>query len=291
MKVDFISDLHIDFWVKERNPESPKLLKQIKKYCEMIDAKGGELLLIAGDLGHYFTQDSQFLLYMKTLYKNVIFVRGNHDMYLVSGKQQMKYEYDWKKRMQEYKDFCKENDIYYLDGETVEINGYKFAGIGMSWDKSFYETKEKRIVKDQEVKEFYNNTMNDSRLIFNESDNYYIPLAYGGKYWHSKFDPFEYFQQEMEKLKKIEKVDLVVSHYAPINPYSEDNEYKDELSSTFYMFDGIEEAKRIDPKYWVFGHMHKSVDINVENINFLCNPLGYPDENTYTTVKTIDLGV
>ena len=83
MKVDYISDLHLDFWIRELNPQSPKFQKQIDQYLDMIHAKGGDVLIIAGDLGHYFQQDSAFLLACKELYRHVMLVRGNHDMYLI----------------------------------------------------------------------------------------------------------------------------------------------------------------------------------------------------------------
>lgn len=34
-------------------------------------------------------------------------------------------------------------------------------------------------------------------------------------------------------------------------------------------------------KYWVFGHTYDPIEYEIENVKFLCNPLGYPNESNY----------
>jgi len=34
-------------------------------------------------------------------------------------------------------------------------------------------------------------------------------------------------------------------------------------------------------KYWVFGHTHDPIEYKIEGVDFLCNPLGYPNESNY----------
>ena len=34
-----------------------------------------------------------------------------------------------------------------------------------------------------------------------------------------------------------------------------------------------------DIKFWIYGHTHDFTNRNLGNINFICNPLGYPFEN------------
>ena len=33
-------------------------------------------------------------------------------------------------------------------------------------------------------------------------------------------------------------------------------------------------------KYWFYGHTHTPLEITHKKINFCCNPIGYPNENT-----------
>lgn len=293
MKVAFMSDLHIDFYIREKNPQSPKFTKQVMEYCNLIKLEtDADVLIIPGDLGHYNQQDKEFLTICKRYYKHVILVRGNHDMYLVSPSLQKKYLKDSMNRVLEMKRWCSENDIHYLDGDIISIEGYNFGGVGMSWDKSFYERLEGKEVSDAVITEFFNNTMNDSKLIFGGSDNLRIPTAYGGTYFKSSFDHFNYFKSEYQKLQRIndfDNIDVMVTHYPPVQPPKMANDYGEDLSSTFYMFDGETDVKRISPKYWLFGHMHSTYDFEKHGTKFMCNPCGYPGEGLPTYVKVIEI--
>jgi Icc-related predicted phosphoesterase len=282
MKVHYISDLHVDFWVRETNPQSPK----------------ADVLIIAGDLGHYNHQDQAFLLKCKEVYKHIMFVRGNHDMYLISNRIKNKFLFDSMNRVNEMKRFCRENGIHYLDGNVISIDGYNFGGVGMSWDDSYYIKLASKDCPDynpskNEVNEFFKNTMNDAKLIYGGSDNFDVQTAYGGRYFESSFNQNEYFECEYKKLQNIndyDNIDIMVSHYIPIVPYEFSySSYEDSSSSTFYMFDGYKDVERINPKYWIFGHMHSEYDFNYKDVNFLCNPLGYPGEYTFGKVREIEL--
>lgn len=294
MKVDYISDIHIDFWCRETNPQHPKFHKQLEKLISIlkIPETNSEVLIIAGDLGHYNHQDKEFLLKCKQYYKKIFLVRGNHDMYLI-GKQEMKYSLNWRNRAQDLKLWCNENNIDYLDGDIIEYNGKKFAGVGMSWDRSYYEYLQKRNVRNSEILEFYKNTMNDAKLILEGGENYKVPTSYGGSYLHSTFNQFNYFEEEYEKLQNIrdyDDINVMISHYVPTNPFIYGiKHYEKDLASTFYMFNGEKDIERIQPEKWIFGHMHFNYNFIHKDVNFLCNPLGYPGEDTYNVVKTFEI--
>ena len=292
MKVDYISDVHLDFWVKEKNPENYKLDKQINDFIDnTLFAKGGDVLILAGDTGHYYHQDSRFLLLLKEHYEHIILVHGNHDMYLVSSGQQKKYLYDSKNRILEMKRFCRETPgLHYLDGDVICIEGYKFGGAGMSWDKSFLEKLTGEVPNNESVLSQYKSVMNDARLIMGGTESYYVNLSYGGRRLITSFDPFAFFDEQMKKLQSIDEnddIDVMVSHYAPLIPPGMPAHFACDPNSTFYYFDGRKEIDRINPKYWIFGHTHDKYDFNYGSTRFLCNPLGYPAENTYTVIESI----
>jgi len=274
MRVDYLSDLHIDFFIKEINPGN-KLNDKIKNYADDLNLCGGEVLIVAGDLGHYFIQDSAFLLYMKELYTNVLFVYGNHDFYLVSEGQRKKYKNSWN-RINELKEFCLLNDINYLDGNSVTINDVKFSGAGMSWDKSFIENLRCCSVGDDEVIQLYNKTMSDSRLIIQGQ--------------LEKFNPFKFFQNELNKLQNIESTDVMISHYGPCLPPAMNPEYSTSEISTFFYFDGKKELERLKPKFWVYGHTHTPAYYNYNDTVMASNPIGYPNENCLPRVLSFNIG-
>lgn len=297
MKVDFISDLHTDFYVREANPQTPKFQKQIKDMINLMKPNNHDVLIIAGDLGHYNQQDKALLQELRHYYNRIILVRGNHDMYLVSSNLQKKYLYDSKNRYLEMRMWCKEQDgIHYLDGDIICINGITFGGVGMSWDKTYYDylnRSDGHIASNGEIKEFFNNTMNDAKLIFGGKPNYDVSTSYGCKYLQSSFDYKSYFESEKKKLEQImdyDDVDIMVSHYTPVIPENyEKTTYGLSSSSTFYMFDGYKDVERISPKYWIFGHMHAEYDFKYKDTRFLCNAFGYPGEGLPTKIKTIEI--
>lgn len=286
MNIHFISDIHIDFWVKEKNPQKQiKMDSQIDtliKYMYMEDT--ADVLVIPGDLGHYYTQDTRFLSKCKEIYKHIILVRGNHDMYLVGKSNKDRYELDSFKRVEHLKDWCKSQDgIHYLDGDIVEIEGVKFGGVGMSWDTS-YASKIARGYNEMDILSKFKKVMNDAKLITKGKRN-----SYYGSY--HEFDPYSYFKEEYAKLQLMrdyDDIDVMVSHYGPVVPENMPIQYRN-ITSTFYYFDGLKDIQRISPKYWLFGHTHDRYDFMVEDTRLMCNPLGYPGEMSGNFIQEIEI--
>jgi hypothetical protein len=44
--------------------------------------------------------------------------------------------------------------------------------------------------------------------------------------------------------------------------------------------DNLIEINRNKIKYWIYGHTHTPSNIFINEIPFLCNPIGYPNENS-----------
>ena len=282
LDIDFISDTHIDFWIKEKNV-SNKLNILVEEYVKTIlKPKGNKVLVIAGDLGHYFVQDTAVLLELKKYYKHLILVRGNHDMYLVSNAQQAKYDKSSSKRVNEMKEFCLNNDIYYLDGDTVNIDGFKFGGVGMWYDLPNIGDIDK-----------WNHVMNDSNLIMEGSTPVRFQYGYGGYYKSSQWDTQGYYLKEVQKLKDLvpQNIDVLVTHISPIiipDKYLK-TEYRGDPNNIFYCSDNLSVIKDIDPEVVIFGHTHSSYDFDLEEQWFVCNPLGYKGERTGNEIQQITL--
>ena len=293
MKIDYISDVHIDFWCREINTQNPKFKKQLKFLIDTIlpnKEKSGKVLIIAGDLGHYYKQDTEFLLEIKQYYEHIFLVPGNHDMYLVSDSIKKTYMFDSWNRVLEMKSFCRDNKgFHYLDGNKVVVDGISFAGCGMAWDGSYGKV----VYPDCDMGELlghWENVMNDANLMFmNGKDVINVPTAYGGRYTKPSFDPIEFFSSQKKKIEKIDGADVVVSHYGPKVPDDISETYKSDLTTSFYYFNGDDDIDRIKPKKWIYGHTHRKVNEVYKGCNMLCNPLGYPGENTYTVIKSFEI--
>lgn len=285
MKIYYMSDLHFDFYINYSNKES-KNKKYLDNYLQLtgvskIPEDERNILIIPGDISNT-NKEAMFLLKeLKKLFKEIIIVTGNHDLYLHSSSQAHKYKNISWNRVKEMKEFCLQQNIHLLDGEVIKINDISFGGLGMTWDTSYYGFLTRSKPNNSEVLSFFRSYMNDSEYILDGFKPYKVPLAYNGYDIVSSWNPLKYFEKEYIKLKEIPKVDVMITHYSPVIPENIPLKYADDKGSTFYMFDGSEEVKRIQPKFWLFGHMHNKYDFSKDGVRFLCNPIGYPGETSY----------
>ncbi len=278
LDIDYISDIHADFWITELNPQHKKFKKQLNHFIQnILIPKTSNVLVLAGDQGHHISQDYVVLKELKNYYKHIIIVPGNHDYYLI-GRNKSKFKYQSEDRLEHTIKTCTELDnVHYLIGQVIEIQGFKIGGLGMWHDESYALNYPEKNVYDE-----WCNTMNDSKLILNGR---LFDYGYGAT--HSTFDYRKKFKSEKQKLQKIKNVDLMITHYGPRIPNLPEK-YKNFLT-TFYYFDGIKDIERINPQFWIHGHTHGSYSEIYNETEIICNALGYPDELSYNEIKTITL--
>ncbi|MFF2532288.1 metallophosphoesterase [Brevibacillus sp. NPDC058079] len=265
---DLISDVHIDFWVNvDSNP-----FKMQKKTDAFVDSivpdRCSKVLVIAGDMGHYNNQNQLFLKSLKRYYQYIIVVRGNHDLYLVSGQQRKKYKYSSDNRWNEMKEFIKETPgAFVLEGDIVTLDGITFGGTGMWYDYSYGiieygKTKE-------EIVQLWRKEMNDSKLIQGLPD----------------------FSEEASRFNAIiEKSDVIVTHVGgDWSRLSNKSRYVQGLTSSFYFFDGSKWMDKLKGKTWCFGHVHDHSDYTHNGCRFINNAKGYPRDNPDARIKNISI--
>ena len=78
--------------------------------------------------------------------------------------------------------------------------------------------------------------------------------------------------KQYENDDSIENI-VIVTHTIPLINYcdkgSEDTEYNSK-------FENILKFKKIS--HWIFGHTHSHYETKINNITFICNPRGRPEE-------------
>lgn len=287
MKISYCSDIHLDFWCTEINTQNKKFRTQLNNFINnILKPTISDVLIIAGDLGHYFKQDIELLLSLKSYYTHIIITYGNHDMYLLGSSTQKKYNFNSLNRINEMKEWCKlQDNIHYIDGNTITINNIIFGGVGMSWDSS-YARSIYSDMDDNELISHWINIMNDYKYIFQDGIQVYKKnLMYGDYITVPSFKPIEFFKKEREKLDNISKCDIMISHYAPKVPYNTPNKF----DNSFYFFDGTKDIDRLNCKMWIYGHTHNSINEIYNDCNLLCNPIGYPDENKKNKIQIFTL--
>ncbi|MDD7150958.1 MAG: metallophosphoesterase, partial [Bacilli bacterium] len=79
LNVDYVSDLHLGFYIKDLNST-----EEINKFViDKIKPKvKSSVLVIAGDIDEDINRVSELLYSCSKYYKKVIFVLGNHEYYI-----------------------------------------------------------------------------------------------------------------------------------------------------------------------------------------------------------------
>jgi len=264
MKISITSDIHIDFWVGI-NGSVKKQQKTMRLLIEkLLPAEKSDTLVIAGDIGHYNHQNKLLFETLREYYKNVIWVHGNHDLYMISNSVKKKYGCNSFERLEDMiKTADKIDGVHYLNGNIVEIDGFKFGGCGM-WYNYDYAMKVWKMPHIQCV-QMWNDYLNDANL---------IKVPWKGII--GKINVEEYFDEQLELLKQVYlKSDVIVTH---INPDWENIHAKWRFpESTFFTFDGRGIIKKLDEnKMWIFGHTHdKYFYSHPSGCTMICNPVDY----------------
>lgn len=265
MKIDYFSDPHFDLWFNpEQNIDHNKFDLQFRKY---IPLKPSEVLIIAGDLGHYNRQNIQILKAIKEIYgyKNIICVLGNHDYYLSTKGQQVGFKKKSLSRVAQMRKLINQEDgLYCLDGNIIEIDGIRFGGCDSWYNDEYlkqYSLNENYTY--ELINQMWKNSMGDSDLIYE--------VEY--------FD--EIYKLEEPKLQELHnKCYVMITHVNPSHLKEHlDPKWADDKTSTFFSFNGHNLMKNGTMKYWIFGHTHKKIDYEYNGVQCFCNPLGYPHEN------------
>ena len=267
---DAISDIHLDFYISPHKSEQ-KMVTLLNNFIqEILPANPQEVLVIAGDLGHYNYQNYRFLLELRNYYQHIILVAGNHDFYLVTGKVRSRYQMDSRKRLQNMKDLAVSiPNVHYLDGDTIEINHVVYGGTSMWYD---FEYSIQNFGMDKETMyEIWQATMNDG-IYIKRLGSFYL---------------LDYYMEQKEKLGSIlGKSDVIVTHVGPDWSQVEPQHEPDHIHS-FYYFDGACYFPYIENKVWVYGHHHTRVDYINHGCRFINAALGYPEESKGRRIKNI----
>lgn len=283
MKVDVTSDLHVDFWIDVKKPATKQKKLITEWIAKLLPEAPSDVIVIAGDIGHYNWQNKILFDVLRKTYKKVIWTSGNHDLYMISHSIRDQFNGNSFERLGNMIALANAIDgVHYLDGTTIQIGDFTIGG-GSAWYDGSY-AKEKYKYGDSDIRALWRASMNDANLIYDPRNTL-----------HGILNIFEHANQENAKLDNIyDKCDLVVTHIAPdwhhiVGKY-------ETTTTAFYCFDGREMLKGMKPNaHWLFGHTHDLFYYeHPSGPTMVCNPLGYPYNGldiTRRKFKTIELGV
>jgi len=269
MKIDIISDIHLDFYARFNKIKTEAF---VEKLINSKRDKDFEVLVIAGDIGHYNDDNLYQIELLSKHYEQVFITWGNHDLYMLSSPHREKYNYNSFNRLDEFKNMIKSlKNVVFLDGQKVEYKGKIFWGSGL-----WYNVISLRHWSDY---------MNDAKYIYDRKEGYKIVLPYDFFPIKYNFDTTKLYKREYEKIKSLDYADVIVTHIPPIKIF--DN--SDLGDNYFYVDYGEEIIENIKPKVWIFGHIHTKTYKTLKGCEIVANPLGYPEENERFVLESIDI--
>jgi 3',5'-cyclic AMP phosphodiesterase CpdA len=282
MTLSILSDLHLDFHFKsfkQTKEEVQKFFDPIfTPVVEGVKIKPSDVLVVAGDLGHYNTESVKIIGFLRELYfEHIVCVLGNHDYYLINRIAMDDYDMNSYKRAQEMREMLNAIDgVYCLNGNVIEIEGVRFGGCDSWYDGNYvlHNLNPHFVTTMDDVRTLWKYVMNDAA---------YMPNL-------KLFD--ELWEIEKPKIEATyQQVDVMITHVSPsIKPeHIPEVHYRKDDSTSFFTFDGEKYVSATTAKMWIYGHTHTANEYEWHGVQMICNPLGYPGENKNIKDKRIEI--
>lgn len=266
MKLYVLSDLHVEFSPFTPDPDT---------------VKAADVIILAGDI---YLGVKGITWARKTFPdKPVVYVAGNHEF----------YGFHWDKLLDQLREEARAQDVYYLENESVSINGVRFLGATLWTDFQFFGMS--RRSKAMREVEWHLVDYSDIKAetiqpevvsaILGTQDGKKGPVR-----WSPKLTAVHSLARHQASLAWLKSEFLqasksgnsvntvVVSHHYP-HKNSTAPRYADDLVTAGYgshlPLDMITQAD-----LWIHGHTHDSFDYEVgdaqKSVRVVCNPRGYP---------------
>jgi 3',5'-cyclic AMP phosphodiesterase CpdA len=264
LRVSILSDLHLDSYFPFTL--TPPSESEVRRIFDPIFQTPADVLVVAGDLGHYNHQNRQIIKWLRRLYfKYIVCVLGNHDYYLSNRIMMDDFNENSFERVKALRAELNAIDgVYCLDGNVVEIEGVRFGGCDSWYDGSYWlaNLNPHNIYTSHHVQELWKFTMPDASAIK------------GIK----KYD--DIWKIEQPKIKRVYKAcDVMITHVRPsIDPQHVDRHYRFDRGTSFFTFNGEKYLKNTSAHTWIYGHSHTNQEADVFDVHMFANQMGYRGE-------------
>lgn len=278
--ISILSDLHLDFYFKSHKQTKEEVKRMFDPIFRPNGIESADVLVIAGDIGHYNAESAKIIGFLKELYFNhIVCVLGNHDYYLINRIARDDYEMNSYNRASQMREMLNAMDgVYCLDGTVVEIEGVRFGGCDSWYDGQYqlhnlnpYFTKSM-----EEVRRSWKYVMNDAAYMPN--------LKHFDELWEIQKPKIEATYQEC---------DVMITHVSPsIKPeHIPDKHYRMDDTTSYFTFNGEKYVKNTTAKVWIYGHTHTPNEYEWHGVQLICNQMGYPGEIKNVQEKRIEIEV
>jgi predicted MPP superfamily phosphohydrolase len=221
--------------------------EHINKFIRQIPPGQDEICILAGDIGNpYEPNYHTFMQFISNKFKKAFVISGNHEYY--GRKKTIKQTNEF---LQNY--FLQYDNISFLNNTFEIYENYCFVGTTLWSHISNPVYKINDVSQIIELDWINYNKLNEECIAFLED-----------AVWDNTNC-------------------IVITHHVPSNSLI-DAKYKVGMmlpyNQWFYCdMDKFIEKNKVKIKCWIYGHTHSGSSVFIEGIPFLCNPIGYPQEN------------
>ena len=227
---------------------------KLGKFIGQISPGIDDICVLAGDIGipTHFHYDA-LMKYVSKNFKKTFVIAGNHEYY---NKTKTMDEINL--HLEEY--FKKYDNITFLNNSYEVYNGYCFVGSTL-WSKIIDVTY----------------AINDITKIY---DLDYI------KYNKLNETCIKFLDETLDKNENC----IVITHHLPSESLI-DSKYKTDFMKNYnqWFYSNLDDLilnQKDKIKCWIYGHTHTPSNVKINDIPFLCNPIGYPNENNKLDFET-----
>ncbi len=239
MKIQLLSDLHIEFW-----PTAAKF------HLAMFDSfqTDADVLVLAGDINVGRANTLSTLKEFAKRYKHVIYVMGNHEEY----GQEFGAFWDYEKFVSKLPE-----NVYFLDvRDFIIVDGVFFFG------SCLYTN----FGNDPLAENMARYGINDFQRIKGSSTADYIAE------YESAISGIKDCYNLASDYKKV-----IVTHFLPAMECISERFHTGGNSgiNKYYANNLGNYIAELKDTTWLFGHTHDSIDMFIGDTRMLCNPMGY----------------
>ena len=230
-------------------------LEHCKHYCMKkhlninnrngIDENDEINLILAGDIGHPETDYyKKYIKHCSMLYNNVFIIAGNHEYYNKSIEE-----------TDLIMNKLEENNIYYINNKMFLYKDIYIIGSTL-W--TYIDDNSKQ----------YSKYINDYIQIKNfdvDKNNILYDINY------------RFLEESINRVKQEEKKCIIVTHHMPSFKAIHEK-YKNQTEYSPFFASNCDKLIDHPVLYWLYGHTHTKNITQINNIDVICNPKGYPDE-------------
>jgi predicted phosphodiesterase len=265
MKLQILSDLHIDSYIRQSHPTG---------HIPKTDA---DIVLVAGDtansdIGMPWLQEQAARLQVP-----LITIAGNHEYF-----NEDVLHFDKKLSTWDNYDSESKQGVRFLQCQHIDIGEVRILGCTLWTDYQYQANEETRAVAMR--------FMRDYKQIYAGSELFSPEMSIQ---IHAK--QRQWLKQALITAKALGKKTVVMSHHS-ISPLSVSEKYAELPSNAAFISDlSSWMYEEWAPALWVHGHTHEVFDYHIHKTRVIVNPRAYPNEVSSTALsftwdRVIDIG-